>query len=216
MQNSHLRLGRLEYLRSGAKTNTHIFVRVSHYMGDDAQAHLLSYFGNDAEVAAVTAAIQEKHLFDLHFPDGSKQRMGFGADPSCYKASLYVPALKRSYRHVVALSSMLHANGSAGQTFVLNDDPGSQDVVWATLVSVLGLPADPRWGKDLLNGLMNDGKVTSLEGIGCSPAMIQVTREEMLDRIGNALSAEKLPFPEASGPVTWPDYDLKAALAPAT
>ena len=61
MQNSHLRLGRLEYQRSSVKTNTHIAVHVSHYVGEKEQAHLLSYFGNDAEVAAVTAAIQENH-----------------------------------------------------------------------------------------------------------------------------------------------------------
>lgn len=32
MQNAHLRLGRLEYQRSSGKTNTHIFIHVSHYV----------------------------------------------------------------------------------------------------------------------------------------------------------------------------------------
>src|SRR5580692_11694108 len=99
MQNSHLRLGRLEYQRSSVKTNTHIAVHVSHYVGEKEQAHLLSYFGNDAEVA---------------------------------------------------VSTWLHGNGSAGRTFVINDDPSTQDLVWATLVSLLGVPADPRWGTHLL------------------------------------------------------------------
>ena len=88
MQNSHLRLGRLEYQRSSVKTNTHIAVHVSHYVGEKEQAHLLSYFGNDAEVAAITAAIQENHRFELLFPDGSKQKIGLGADAACYKGTL--------------------------------------------------------------------------------------------------------------------------------
>jgi len=45
---------------------------LNYYIGEKEQAHLLSYFGNDAEVAAVTAAIQENHRFDLRFPDGVK------------------------------------------------------------------------------------------------------------------------------------------------
>src|SRR6266436_10408538 len=79
MQNSHLRLGQLEYQRSSVKTNTHISVHVSHYIGEKEQAHLLSYFGNDAEVAAVTAAIQENHQFHLRFPDGSSS--GLASEP---------------------------------------------------------------------------------------------------------------------------------------
>src|SRR5260370_41083191 len=103
MQNSHLRLGQLEYQRSSVKTSTHISVYVSHYIGEKEQAHLLSYFGNDAEVAAVTAAIQENHRFDLRFPDGSEQRIGFGGDVSCYKGNRNVPQHKKSVRHVMAV-----------------------------------------------------------------------------------------------------------------
>jgi hypothetical protein len=82
MQDAHLRLGRLEYTRSSEKTNTHIFLHVDHYMGDGRQAHLLSLFGNDAEVGAITAAIHENHTFNLVFPDGKTQVAGFGKDVS--------------------------------------------------------------------------------------------------------------------------------------
>jgi hypothetical protein len=150
MQNSHLRLGQLEYRRSSVKTDTHIAVHVSHYVGEKEQAHLLSYFGNDAEVAAVTAAIQENHQFHLRFPDGSKQKIGFGADASCYKGNLSLPQHKKSLRHVIAVSSWLRANGSAGRTFILHDEAQTQELVWATLVSLLGLPADVRCPKLLL------------------------------------------------------------------
>jgi hypothetical protein len=63
MQNAHLRLGRLEYQRSSGKTNTHISVHVSHYAGEKEQAHLLSFFGNDAEVAAVRKTIDLNSTF---------------------------------------------------------------------------------------------------------------------------------------------------------
>jgi hypothetical protein len=213
MQNAHLRLGRLEYQRNSGKTNTHIAVHVSHYVGEKEQAHLLSYFGNDAEVAAVTAAIQENHRFELQFPDGSKQRIGFGTDVSCYKGNLSLPALKKSLRHIVAVSSWLHGNGSAGRTFAMNDEPQTQDLVWATLVSLLGLPADPRWGSHLLEELRREKKIVPLSGIGCSPVVIEATREEMLERIGRSRAAGMIPFPEKNGPIIWPTFEMRELLA---
>lgn len=213
MQNAHLRLGRLEYQRNSGKTNTHIAVHVSHYIGEKEQAHLLSYFGNDAEVAAITAAIQENHRFELQFPDGSKQRIGFGADASSYKGNLSLPTLNRSLRHVVGVSSWLHGNGSAGRTFAMNDEPHTQDLVWATLVSLLGLPADPRWGRDLLEELRQENRIVPLAGIGCSPVVIHATREEMLERIGRSRAAGRIPFPEKNGPVIWPTFGMRQLLA---
>jgi hypothetical protein len=175
--------------------------------------HLLSYFGNDAEVAAVTAAIQENHRFELQFPDGSKQRIGFGTDPACYKGNLSLPAFKKSLRHVVAVSSWLQGNGSAGRTFVLNDEPQSQDLVWATVVSLLGVPADPRWGAHILEEIRAEKKFLPLAGIGCAPAVIQATREEMLERIGRARSEGRIAFPEANGPIAWPAFEMKHLLS---
>lgn len=212
MLNSHLRLGRLEYQRSSVKTNTHIAVHVSHYVGEKEQAHLLSYFGNDAEVAAVTAAIQENHRFELTFPDGSRQKIGFGVDAACYKGTLHLHEHKKSLRHVVAVSTWLHGNGSAGRTFVINDEPHAQDLVWATVVSLLGVPADPRWGAYLLDDLRSDNKVTPVAGIGCSPSVIEATREEMLERIGRACAAGNIPFPDSNGPVMWPSFEMKELL----
>src|SRR5258708_16252995 len=110
MQNSHLRLGQLEYQRSSVKTGTHVAVHVSHYVGEKEQAHLLSYFGNDAEVAAVTAAIQENHRFDLRFPDGSKQRIGFASAVACYKGNPNLPQHKKSLPPVISVSSWPHCN----------------------------------------------------------------------------------------------------------
>lgn len=210
MQNAHLRLGRLEYRRSSVKTQTHIFVHVSQYVGEAEQAHLLSYFGNDAEVAAITAAIQENHHFDLIFPDGKKQRIGFGSDATCYKGNLNLPKYKKSLRHIVAVSPWLHANGGAGRTFLVNED--AEELAWATLVSLQGLPADPRWGGYILETLRQDKKLVPLAGIGCTPAVVQATRQELLERIGQACSTQALPFPDKNGPILWPSFEVKDAM----
>jgi hypothetical protein len=122
----------MEYLRNSEKTNTHVFLYVDHYVGDGEQAHLLSLFGGDAEVGAVRAAIYEKHVFSLTFPDGRSQKIGFGPDAECYYGSLSLPAAKRSLRHLIALSAALHANGTAGQTFLTHLDAESKDLAWAS------------------------------------------------------------------------------------
>ncbi len=47
MENAHLRLGLLEYVRITEKASTRIRLRVDRYIGENRQAHLLSVFGND-------------------------------------------------------------------------------------------------------------------------------------------------------------------------
>jgi hypothetical protein len=49
MENAHLRLGLLEYVRFTEKASTRIRLRVDRYIGEDRQAHLLSVFGNDSD-----------------------------------------------------------------------------------------------------------------------------------------------------------------------
>jgi len=60
---AHLRLGSLEYHRVTEKTSTRIRLRVDRYVGEDEQAHLISVFGNDSDVGAITAAVHgESHV----------------------------------------------------------------------------------------------------------------------------------------------------------
>ncbi len=215
MQNAHLRLGRLEYSRSTEKTSTHISLHVDRYVGEGRQAHLLSLFGNDAEVGAITAAIHENHTFNVISPDGKSQVAGFGKDVSCYRGSLSLPGRKQPFRHLIAVSASLHGNGSAGQTFVLNYQPETRELTWATLVSLLGLPADPRWADQILGELQRLHKIKRLPGIGCEPVVIYVTREELLEQIGRACAKRHLPFPDVNGPVLWPMFSMRQALAAA-
>jgi hypothetical protein len=212
MQNAHLRLGRLRYTRNTEKTNTEISVHVDHYIGDGEQAHLLSLFGGDAEVGAIRAAIYEKHTFTLAFPNGTIKHIGFGPDAVCYSGSLSLRGAKRTLRHLVAVSALLVANGTAGQTFIMNLEETTKDLTWATVVSLLGLPADPRWGNAVLGAMRKDKLIRRLDGIGCYPAVVIGTREEFMKRMGQARSMNLLPFPEKNGPVVWPQYTIRDAL----
>jgi hypothetical protein len=166
-------------------------------------------------VGAIAAAIQENHRFDLVTLDGKRQRFGFGGDASLYKANLNLAQQKRSIRHVVVVSSWLHANGSVGRTFLWNDEQHADALSWATLASLQGLPADPSWGSYVIEELRQVGKLKPLFGVGCSPAVVEATREELMDRIGQARKANLISFPEKNSPIFWPSFDMKGVLRPA-
>ena len=209
MQNAHLRLGQLDYARSSTSIKTNIRLHVDHYMGEAGQGHLLSLFGGDAEVGAIAAAIQEKHPFTLTFPDGKSLSFNMGPDASYYKGSLIVPGRKQPLRHLLAVSQPLHANGTAGRTFLLNYE---RTLAWSTLVSFLGLPAEPRWRDWILDWLERENKLQPLDGIGCQPIVITATREEMLSSIACGLQEGRLSFPEKNGPILWPGFRIQDAL----
>lgn len=209
MQNAHLRLGRLEYLRWTANIQTRIELHVDRFMGEAEQGHLLSLYGGDAEVGAIAAAIHEQHSFTLTFPDGVNRVFSMRADASCYRGALTVSGRKHSVRHLVAVSEALHANGAAGKTYLLNYD---RTLAWSTLVSFLGLPADPRWGEWLVDDLESNGKVEKLQGIGCDPVVVLATRESLMEEISKGLERGELCFPEVDGPILWPRVKVQEAL----
>jgi hypothetical protein len=211
MENAHLRLGLLEYVRFTEKTSTRIRVRVDRYMGEDRQAHLLSVFGNDSDVGAITAAVHEKATFSITFPNGTEKEIEFGEHVSCYKGAVSLPGRKQPVRHLVAVSQHLHANGSTGQTFLLRYQRGE---AWATLVSFLGLPADPGWADHILGLVEKKRRIEEIDGIGCDPVVISVTTEEMMEWIGQGLRAGALSFPENAGHILWPRHSLAEVLTP--
>jgi hypothetical protein len=46
------------------------------------------------------------------------------------------------------------------------------DLAWATLVSFLGLPAEPSWAENLLGVVEREEQIKSLDGIGCQPVLM--------------------------------------------
>ena len=212
MENAHLRLGLLEYQRMTEKTTTRIRVRVDRYVGEDRKAHLLSVFGNDSDVGAITAAVHEKATFSLTFPDGTTKDVTLGEHASCYKGAVTLPGRKHPVRHLLAVSEELHTNGTAGRTLLLRY---RREEAWATLVSFLGLPADPTWGDHVLGIVERKKRVEEIDGIGCEPVLVSATTEEMLEWIGDALQSGAVAFPNETGAVAWPRRPILELLAPA-
>lgn len=211
MENAHLRLGLLEYVRMTEKASVRIRVRVDRYMGEDRQAHLLSVFGNDSDVGAITAAVHEKASFTLTFPDGATKEVTLGEHASCYKGAVTLPGRKHPVRHLLAVSEELHTNGSAGRTLLLRY---RCDEAWAALVSFLGLPADPSWSDQVLEVVERKKRVEEIDGIGCEPVLISATTEEMIEWIGEGLRSGALSFPLKEGPILWPRCSIAGILAP--
>jgi len=211
MENAHLRLGLLEYVRFTEKASTRIRLRVDHYMGEDRQAHLLSVFGNDSDVGAITAAVHEKATFTLTFPDGTLKEVKLGDHASCYKGAVTLSGRKRPVRHLLAISQELHNNGTAGRTLLLRY---RREEAWATLVSFLGIPAAPPWADQVLAVLEQKKRIEEIDGIGCEPVLISATTEEILEWIGAGLLSGSLSFPKAAGPIRWPLFSLPELLRP--
>ena len=201
MENAHLRLGLLEYVRITEKTSTRIRLRVDRYMGEDRQAHLLSVFGNDSDVGAITAAVHEKATFNLTFPDGTTKDVSLGEHASCYKGAVTLPGRKHPVRHLVAVSQELHTNGTSGRTLLMRYCRGE---AWATLVSFLGLPADPAWSDHVLGIVEGKKRIEEIDGIGCEPVMVSATTEEVLEWIGEGLRSGAVAFPSETAAVAWP------------
>ena len=211
MENAHLRLGLLEYVRFTEKASTRIRLRIDRYMGEDRQAHVLSVFGNDSDVGAITAAVHEKATFTLTFPDGTIKEVALGEHASCYKGAVTLPARKHPVRHLLAISQEIHNNGTAGRTLLLRY---RRDEAWATLVSLLGVPADPAWADHVMGVLEEKRRIEEIDGIGCEPVRILATTEEMLEWIGEGLRSGSLNFPTSLGPVRWPRFAVTELLRP--
>ena len=210
MQNAHLRLGLLEYHRMTEKTSTRIRLRVDRYVGEDEQAHLISVFGNDSDVGAITAAVHEKATFTLTFPDGDVKEVSLGEHASCYKGAVSLQDRKHPVRHLVAVSEALYTNGGVGRTILLGYQ---RDQAWATLVSFLGLPAEPSWAEHILGVVEAEERIKLLDGIGCQPVLISATTEEVLELIGDGLRSKALSFPQKNGPIIWPNRSWQQVMS---
>ena len=211
MENAHLRMGMLEFERNTEKIATRVRVRVSHYIGEDDDAHLLSVFGNDSDVGAVTAAIYEKARFRLTFPSGEMQEISLGEGVICYRGSLSIPGRKQAIRHVIGLSEEMRGLKSLSRTFVLRLEPTE---VWTALVHRFGLPGLPQWAEAMTRALRENERIVPVDSIGCSAAVINATCEELLDWMEVGVGRSELSFPEFNGPVRWLNRALVEALRP--
>lgn len=213
MENAHLRMGLLEYERYTEKIATRIRVRVSHYIGDDDEAHLLSVFGNDSDIGAITAAVYEQSRFRLTFPDGQFQEICLGEGAICCRGGVSIPGRKQSVRHMIALSEELRGIKSLSRTFVLRPEPKE---VWAALVYRFGLPGLPDWAEVMVRALKKKGRIEPVDSIGCSAAVIAITSEELLEWMGDRTAGGEISFPQTNRPIRWSSTLLPEILRPAS
>lgn len=211
MENAHLRMGLLEYERYTEKIATRIRVRVSHYIGDGEEAHLLSVFGNDSDVGAITAAIYEQARFRLTFPGGEMQEVSLGEGAICHRGSISIPGRKQHVRHMVALSEELRGMKALSRTFVLRPEPTE---VWTVLVHRFGLPGLPEWAEEIVQILRENSRIRPVDTIGCPAAEISATGDELLGWLEVGVRDRILPFPETNGSTRWPGGRLLNALQP--
>jgi hypothetical protein len=95
---------------------------------------------------------------------------------------------------------------------LLHLDAEQRGVAWVTIVSLLGLPADPRWGGPLLESLCKDKQMRRLEGLNCMPYAVTCNKSDLMTRLGDMLRRGELPFPEKNGPVLWPAFFVQNIL----
>ena len=95
----------------------------------------------------------------------------------------------------------------------MNLEQETKELTWATVVSLLGAACRSALGERVLGEMRKDKLIRRLDGIGCNPAVVIGTREDFMKRMGQARSMNLLPFPEKNGPVVWPQYTIRDALA---
>jgi hypothetical protein len=213
MQNAHLRMGILEYDRYTEKIATRIRVRISQYVGESENAHLISIFGNDSDVGAIAAAVYEQARFKVTFPTGNSRDVTLGEGATCYRGGLSIPGRKHAVRHMIALSEELRGLKSLSRTFALRPEPQE---LWTNLVHRHGLPALPDWAEVMIRALEEHNRISPLDGIGCFPVMITASAEELLEWLEAGVRGGELPFPEKNGPIRWPRTSLCEVLRPQT
>ena len=206
MRNAHLRIGSVEYSVSTKKIATRVKAFCDRFAMDESQAHMLSVFGNDTEIAAISAGLSIGASLTVTLPNGSKHYLSMGDKVTTYRGHIQLPGRPRPVRRLLAFSKPIMENGQNGSVYLLERDPM---LIWATTISLLGLPATPAWSVQGVQWLTESGKVEEMSGFNCSPVKVTIGREELLQWIGDGVRKKKLPFPEKLGPIIWPRYGLK-------
>jgi hypothetical protein len=208
MQNAHLRLGRLEYIKpavSPKSTHTHVTVTMDRLIVEPGvdkkqapQCHLLSVFGGEQEIAAIHAAIADQANFRIVGPDLSPMVISLGERPHTFRGLIQAPARRQPVRHLVSVSqdsfeTQAGANAQADRTVVYSADP--EFLVYRLGVR-FGIPLLPCWSSWIGADLTRQNRVHPLLGLGCNPALVQASKQELLDLVGGAVKRGVLSIPD--------------------
>jgi hypothetical protein len=201
MENAHLRMGKLKFVRQTRDTITEVSLHMNRLVAENppdsrtaVQIHLVSVFGGDQEIGAVVAAIADGQRFQIAVPDGSEFLGYLGEKPVTYRASLSIPGRKRPIRHVVAISqelfaTSLGADGEARRTILYDDSAG---FVLHRLAVRFGLPVLPEWADWFREEIHRRGLIGSLTGLNCSPVAISGTKLRLLRVLSQGLRRKRI------------------------
>lgn len=195
MENAHLRLGKLTFVRQTRDSVTHVSLPLDRLVAEPAkephgaaQFHFVSIFGGDQEVAAFAAAIADGQRLQAS-AFGTEILGSLGEKPTVYRASLQIPGRKRPVRHLIAVSKELldttfGANGDAKSTILFDRSP---EFVLQRLAMRFGLPYLAEWADWFHAELVRRGLVSDLVGLNCSPSIVKGTKIRLLRILGHGL-----------------------------
>jgi hypothetical protein len=203
MQNAHLRMGKLTFVRQSRDTITNVSVRLDRLVAEPppdsrtaTDLHLISVFGGDQEIGAMLAAAHEG--LRLQIAVGAQEFIGtLGEKPVVYRASLQIAGRKRPVRHAVVLSKAFFettfgAKSEARRTVLFDS---SAEFVLHRLAVRFGLPVLPEWAEWFHQELDRRMLVEDLVGLNCSPIAVKGTKLRMLRILGQGLRRKDLGIP---------------------
>jgi hypothetical protein len=202
----------LEFIKRTKDTSTRVRVYIDRAILEQARddrggigAHLLSMVGGDAEIGALSAAVTEGALFQIHLPGSASMAASLGSEAQCFRGSVVVPGRKHPVRHLVAVSAELAktkpgADREGARTILCNDDPA---FVLYRVASRYGLPVVSEWAPWFIRELNQRKAIGSLLGLGCSPVLVKGNKQAFLKWIGRALRDRLIQIPEKNGSISW-------------
>ena len=203
MKNAHLRFGTLEFVKTTRDSTLHVRVHMSQLIaecaeGGSANAHLVSVFGGDQDVAAIAAAIAENVEFQASGPDLRSIRVRFGESAQVFRGGVAVPGRRRAARHLIALSAEVTATRAgcdvnAPRSVLFSKEP---PFIFARLADRFGLPMLPEWSEWMASELERRRAVQLLMGFGCDPVLVTATKRHLLKWIGTGLKQRRITIPE--------------------
>ena len=210
MRNAHERFGVLELTRRVKDTVNEVRVQMDRLIAEPGKdmrstAHLISAIGGDAEIGAVWSAVIEGAVFRLRMPRGGIVVATLGPDAKCFRGSLAVPGRKRPLRHLVALSQEMAktrpgADREGTRSVLCN---GDGVFVLNRVARRFGLPVVPQWAPWFMHALKHRKAIRPLVGLGCSPVLVQGTKQLFLDWISEGLKQGAIHIPEDKGSLSW-------------
>jgi hypothetical protein len=212
MKNAHERFGELRFRKMTRETTLDVRVWLDRLIAEPAsesgsrgKAHLLSVFGGDQDIAAVSAAIAEQATFEVNGPGIPRLCVSLGDNSDVFRGSLNIPRRKRPVRNLVAVSNELALTRHGGdmnarRTVLASDDP---EFMLYRIGIRFGLPVLPEWSEWFAEELARRRALRMLVGLGCRPVLVTGTKKRFLGWIGHALKRKRISIPDNDQVAQW-------------